>query len=166
MARKPASSDPEKDDGVTGYLRTVDRIEPDLHMIDTGVAAASMSISLRRIADALEALGVGKTNPLARLGDEWKAAFDSRSGAEGIMPTLSAPDAAVAQPHRSDSWTTTDYEAAFVHDLCAGLRAMKPAWVQLYAWMAGRGWAPNEIDTRLDELTEETRHFVGVIRGD
>lgn len=34
-----------------GYTKTVERLEPEIHMIDTGSAAASMSISLKRIAD-------------------------------------------------------------------------------------------------------------------
>ena len=37
------------------YLETVKRLEPDIAMIDTGAGWASIAISLRRIADALEA---------------------------------------------------------------------------------------------------------------
>ena len=36
------------------YLATLSRIESDLAMIDTGTGWASVSISLRRIADALD----------------------------------------------------------------------------------------------------------------
>lgn len=39
---------------VGAYLDTINRIEPDIAMIDTGAALASIAISLRRIADALE----------------------------------------------------------------------------------------------------------------
>lgn len=40
---------------VDAYLETVSRIEPDIAMLDTGAALASIAISLRRIADALNA---------------------------------------------------------------------------------------------------------------
>jgi len=43
-------------DDVDGYLNTVKRMEPDLHMVDMAGAAASISISLKRIADALDKL--------------------------------------------------------------------------------------------------------------
>lgn len=36
------------------YQETIGRIEPEIATIDTGAALASISISLRRIADALE----------------------------------------------------------------------------------------------------------------
>lgn len=36
------------------YLNTVRRLEPDITMIDNGAAAASISISLKRIADFLD----------------------------------------------------------------------------------------------------------------
>lgn len=35
------------------YPETIDRMEPNIAMVDTGAALASISISLRRIADAL-----------------------------------------------------------------------------------------------------------------
>lgn len=35
------------------YLQTIDRLEPDIHMIDTGAGWASAAISLKRIADEL-----------------------------------------------------------------------------------------------------------------
>ncbi len=38
------------------YLDTVDRLEPDITMIDSGAGWASIAISLKRIADALERL--------------------------------------------------------------------------------------------------------------
>lgn len=38
---------------VDAYLDTIKRIEPEIAMIDTGAALASIAISLRRIADAL-----------------------------------------------------------------------------------------------------------------
>lgn len=41
------------------YLKTVERLEPDICCIDTGAGLASIAISLKRIADALEKL----TNP-------------------------------------------------------------------------------------------------------
>jgi hypothetical protein len=37
-----------------GYLATIDRLEPEIHMIDTGAGLASIAISLKRIADALD----------------------------------------------------------------------------------------------------------------
>lgn len=36
-----------------GYLNTVKRLEPEIHPIDTAAALASISISLKRIVDAL-----------------------------------------------------------------------------------------------------------------
>lgn len=41
---------------VDGYTNTIERLEPELHMIDTGAGIASIAISLKRIADALENL--------------------------------------------------------------------------------------------------------------
>ena len=40
---------------VDAYLDTISRTEPDIAMIDTGAALASIAISLKRIADALDA---------------------------------------------------------------------------------------------------------------
>lgn len=42
-----------------GYLNTVDRMEKDIHPVDLPAAAASIAISLKRIANALE--GIAKT---------------------------------------------------------------------------------------------------------
>lgn len=39
---------------VDGYLGTVDRLEPDIHPLDTPAALASIAISLKRIADAMQ----------------------------------------------------------------------------------------------------------------
>lgn len=39
---------------VEGYLGTIDRLEPEIYPIDLCAAQASMAISLKRIADALE----------------------------------------------------------------------------------------------------------------
>lgn len=36
------------------YLETVNRLEPEIHPIDTGAYNASAAISLKRIADSLE----------------------------------------------------------------------------------------------------------------
>ena len=36
------------------YLDTVNRLEPEIAMIDTGAGLASIAISLKRIADILE----------------------------------------------------------------------------------------------------------------
>lgn len=41
---------------VTAYAETVDRLEPDIAPIDASAFYASAAISLRRIADALEAV--------------------------------------------------------------------------------------------------------------
>jgi hypothetical protein len=45
--------DPEE---VTGTQKFMDRLEPDLHPTVEGVATASMAVSFRRIADALQFL--------------------------------------------------------------------------------------------------------------
>ncbi len=42
--------------GANAYLATVDRLEPDISMIDPGAYYASAAISLKRIADSLEIL--------------------------------------------------------------------------------------------------------------
>ncbi len=39
---------------VDAYLDTVERLEPEIAMIDAGAAYASIAISLKRIADAME----------------------------------------------------------------------------------------------------------------
>jgi hypothetical protein len=39
---------------VEGYLATIDRLEPNLHVIDASTYYASAAISLKRIADSLE----------------------------------------------------------------------------------------------------------------
>jgi len=41
---------------VDAYMDTISRIEPDIAMIDIGAAAASISISLKRIAQAQESV--------------------------------------------------------------------------------------------------------------
>ena len=38
---------------IDAYLDTISRLEPDIAMIDSGAALASIAISLKRIADAL-----------------------------------------------------------------------------------------------------------------
>lgn len=43
-------------DRVDAYLHTVDRMEPDITPVDLTAAAASIAISLKRIADSLETL--------------------------------------------------------------------------------------------------------------
>jgi hypothetical protein len=39
---------------VDGYLATLARMEPDLHMVDRDAALPSIAISLKRIADVAE----------------------------------------------------------------------------------------------------------------
>lgn len=39
---------------VDAYLATIERLEPDIAMIDESAGWASIAISLKRIADALE----------------------------------------------------------------------------------------------------------------
>lgn len=39
---------------VDGYLATIARLEPELHMVDRDASLASIAISLKRIADALD----------------------------------------------------------------------------------------------------------------
>ena len=43
---------------VDAYLNTINRLEPDITMIDRDAALASISISLKRIADTLENLPI------------------------------------------------------------------------------------------------------------
>lgn len=45
---------------VDAYLNTIDRLEPDIAMIDAGAAYASAAISLKRIADTLGQIQVVK----------------------------------------------------------------------------------------------------------
>lgn len=41
---------------VDAYLNTINRLEPDIVMIDQGAANASVAISLKRIADSLDTI--------------------------------------------------------------------------------------------------------------
>lgn len=144
-----------------GYLRTIARIEADIHMIDPGAAAASVSISLRRIADALEQRAAGGAPCQSSVDGDLLASFEAaRGGSADADPMPQEPES------RSDSWMTTDTDAAFIHDLCAGLRALEPAWLHIFAWMAGRGWATHEINYRLDSLTDDTQIFATPIHAD
>lgn len=43
-------------EAVDAYLHTINRIEPEVAMIDDGAGWASIAISLKRIADALESI--------------------------------------------------------------------------------------------------------------
>lgn len=43
-------------DQVQAYLGTIGRLEPNITMIDTDAGIASIAISLKRIADALDRL--------------------------------------------------------------------------------------------------------------
>jgi hypothetical protein len=52
----PESDTKARAERVDAYLETLARIEPDIAMIDVDAAAASVAISLRRIADSLEKL--------------------------------------------------------------------------------------------------------------
>ena len=40
------------------YLKTIDRLEPDIAMIDAAAGWASVAISLKRIADTLEKIRI------------------------------------------------------------------------------------------------------------
>jgi hypothetical protein len=42
---------------VDAYLDTIERMEPDIAMVDHDAAIASIAISLKRIADALDQIG-------------------------------------------------------------------------------------------------------------
>jgi hypothetical protein len=46
----------KESEAVSAYMRTVDRIEPEIAMIDPGAGWASVSVSLKRIADSLESM--------------------------------------------------------------------------------------------------------------
>ena len=43
-------------DRLEAYLNTVERLEPDISMIDSSYGWASIAISLKRIADAAESI--------------------------------------------------------------------------------------------------------------
>ena len=45
----------KEEEAVEAYLHVVDRLEPDLAVIDRDAALTSIAISLRRIADAMSA---------------------------------------------------------------------------------------------------------------
>jgi len=49
----------EEMERVDGYLATITRLEPDIHMIDPGAFYASAAISLKRIADINEIHAMG-----------------------------------------------------------------------------------------------------------
>lgn len=65
------------------YLHCIDRMEPDIAAVDTGPALASIAISLKRIADALEKPQVtmnynvdGQFHDLTNLAYEMGKSFD------------------------------------------------------------------------------------------
>ena len=60
------------------YQETIDRIEPDIAMIDVGAGWASIAISLRRIADVLQAKhgqGTSMLTAVVRKADEDYAVY-------------------------------------------------------------------------------------------
>lgn len=74
---------------VEGYLATVDRLEPDIHMIDAGTFYASMAISARRQADAAEQQAAVITEYIAylRKRDERRyGEFEDKLRREGALP--------------------------------------------------------------------------------
>ncbi|MET4187578.1 monomeric isocitrate dehydrogenase [Bradyrhizobium sp. JR1.7] len=63
-------SSPEKE-RVDAYLDTIKRLEPDIAMIDSDAGIASIAISLKRIADALElrnTIDASRNAPLVAFG--------------------------------------------------------------------------------------------------
>ena len=46
----------KEQESVSAYLDTVRRLEPEIAMVDRDAALASIAISLKRIADSLEAI--------------------------------------------------------------------------------------------------------------
>lgn len=73
-------------DGVKEYLDTVKRMEPDIHPVDQDGAAASIAISLKRGADALERIADALTPQagenhltLADIAWDWFKAYEGRS---------------------------------------------------------------------------------------
>lgn len=74
---------------VEGYLATVDRLEPDIHMIDAGAFYASMAISARRQADAAEQQAAVITEYIAYLrardGQRY-AKFEDKLRRKGALP--------------------------------------------------------------------------------
>lgn len=61
------------------YLETLDRMEPDIHMIDAGAGWASIAISLKRIADELNV-----ANKLEALRQHSDAIVDSQKHAQWL----------------------------------------------------------------------------------
>ena len=57
-------------DSAEAYLATVERIEPDVAPIDAAAFYASAAISLRRIADAAEAIAGAVVVVVARMQEE------------------------------------------------------------------------------------------------
>lgn len=47
------------DQKIDAYIDTISKLEPDIAPIDIGAAAASIAISLKRIADALDGTSAG-----------------------------------------------------------------------------------------------------------
>jgi hypothetical protein len=83
-------SDKEKK-AVDAYLATIDRIEPDVHPIDASAFYASAAISLKRIADQMEAfvlasqtlhdafIKFGEIKPEPKLVRRWSDEVDIRA---------------------------------------------------------------------------------------
>lgn len=71
-------------DSLDVYTGTVNRMEPEIAMVDTGAALASIAISLKRIADSLEKLtGDAAVN---QYGESWPDALQNgiERGLRGI----------------------------------------------------------------------------------
>lgn len=51
-------------DATEVYQETINRLEPELHVIDEGAGWASIAISLKRIADTLDRIEAVVCNPI------------------------------------------------------------------------------------------------------
>lgn len=72
-------------EGRNYYLETIARLEPDIAHIDLSAASASIAISLRRIADAMEQLQRRPADPLSSLSSLVTEAETGRDPTGGIL---------------------------------------------------------------------------------
>ena len=67
------------------YLETLDRMEPDVAMVDRDGALASIAISLKRIADALEKVPSNKTGAEPGIDIQYTSRFPEHNTGGGSV---------------------------------------------------------------------------------
>lgn len=94
------------------YMHTINRLEPEIHSIDPGAFYASAAISLKRIADALEASNAFKFAEMPNLLDiQGEQELDAVEEDKSSTPITQNFDVTDEDPY---SLTTGYYIAKFI----------------------------------------------------